>query len=108
MQFRKMQNNDEMVSALGFGCMRLPTIKEGAEIDDETYDREIESLIAHVTSSRIDPQIGEILLPGQLEFRTARKRREEGIPVDDATWDLLREVADKLELDSDAWESEAL
>ena len=77
-------------------------------LDDETYDREIESLIARVTSSRIDPEIGEILLPGQLEFRTARKRRDEGIPVDDATWDLLREVADRLELDSDAWESEAL
>ena len=26
--------------------------------DEETYDREIESLIGHVTSSRIDPKIG--------------------------------------------------
>lgn len=76
--------------------------------DEETYDREIESLIGHVTSSRIDPKIGEIMLPGELEFRTARKRREEGIPVDDATWDLLCEVAEKLELDSDAWDGEAL
>ena len=77
-------------------------------VDEATYDRELESLIDHVTSSRVDPAIGEILLPGELEFRTARERREEGIPVDDATWDLVREVALKLELDCDAWESETL
>jgi uncharacterized oxidoreductase len=76
--------------------------------DEETYDSEIESLISHVLSSRIDPKIGEILLPGELEFRTERKRRAEGIPVDDATWDLLCKVAAKLELNSDTWESEAL
>jgi uncharacterized oxidoreductase len=76
--------------------------------DEETYDREIESLISHVMSSRVDPKIGEILLPGELEFRTEKKRREEGIPVDDATWDLLVEVAQKLGIDHDAWDREAL
>ena len=76
--------------------------------DEETYDREIESLISHVTSSRVDPKIGEILLPGELEFRTEKKRRAEGVPVDDATWDLLVEVAQKLGIDHDAWDREAL
>ena len=76
--------------------------------DEATYDREIESLISHVTSSRVDPKIGEILLPGEIEFRTERRLRAEGIPVDDTMWSLLCEVAQKLDLDHDAWDSEAL
>jgi len=54
--------------------------------DLETYYEEIEGLIRHVHTSRIDPERGEILLPGDPEYRHAAERGRDGIPLDDATW----------------------
>ena len=76
--------------------------------DDETYRSEIEGLIHHVTSSRPDPRIGEVLVPGELEFRTSEKRRKEGLVVDDGTWSKIAVVAQKVGLDPELWENEVL
>jgi len=38
----------------------------------------------------------EVLLPGEPEYRTAERRRKEGIPVDEATWGWLTEAAAQL------------
>jgi LDH2 family malate/lactate/ureidoglycolate dehydrogenase len=35
----------------------------------------------------------EVLVPGEWEFHMRRRRLEEGIPVDDATWRAIREHA---------------
>ena len=35
----------------------------------------------------------EVLYPGEIEFRTEQRRRKEGIPVEDATWDKLDALA---------------
>ncbi|MHA2116868.1 MAG: aldo/keto reductase, partial [Candidatus Thorarchaeota archaeon] len=35
MQYRKLGNIGTKVSALGFGCMRLPTVEEGGKIKRE-------------------------------------------------------------------------
>ena len=40
------------------------------------YFDELESLIRHVSTSRVNPHIGEILLPGDPEYRTGRQRRK--------------------------------
>ncbi len=39
------------------------------------------------------PGFSEVLLPGEPEQRTAAQRRATGVPVDDATWQLLTEDA---------------
>jgi uncharacterized oxidoreductase len=77
-------------------------------IDRDFYFNELESLIRHVRTSRIDPQIGEILLPGEPEFRTARQRHKDGIPVDETTWKRMGEAARQLGLDPAAWEEQVL
>ena len=46
---------------------------------------------------------GEILLPGDPEYRTGRQRQEEGIPIDDTTWSHIVEAAHSLGLDPQAW-----
>ena len=58
--------------------------------DLETYYDELDAMIAHIRTSRLAPGFQEILLPGEPEFRTARKREKEGIEVDDETWGQIR------------------
>jgi uncharacterized oxidoreductase len=50
-------------------------------------------LIAHVKSSPPAPGIAEVIVPGELESRTRRTRLREGIPVYEATWDMLRQTS---------------
>jgi uncharacterized oxidoreductase len=44
-----------------------------------------DELVAYVKSSRPAPGFEEVLMPGELEFRTQRRRALEGIPVDERT-----------------------
>ena len=74
--------------------------------EDEHYDREVEALIAHVTSSRVDPRVGSIQLPGSPEFTTAAERRRTGIAIDDTTWSRICDRARRLGLDPGPWEGE--
>ena len=72
-------------------------------IDLETYYDEVEILVRHVRSGRIDPAIGEILLPGEKEFRTARQRSRDGIEIDDVTWLRICAAGEKLGLKTEKW-----
>lgn len=74
--------------------------------DTDTWDEELENLIAHVLSSRVDPAVGEIQLPGDPEFRHAAERGDKGIPIDDTTWERICERATGIGLDPTAWEQE--
>ncbi len=56
----------------------------------------VEATKAHIRSSKIAPGFDSILLPGEPERRSAAARRAEGIPVDDRTWEQIREAAGKL------------
>ena len=56
----------------------------------------VEATKAHIRSSKVAPGFEQILLPGEPERRSAAARRAEGIPVDDRTWEQIREAAGKL------------
>lgn len=71
--------------------------------DPHNYEQELEGLISHVLSSRVDPAIGHIRLPGAPEFDTGRERTEHGIPIDDTTWERIIERAQGLGLDTSNW-----
>ena len=58
-------------------------------IDSEDYYREVEALIRYVRSSPPAPGFEEILLPGEPELRSARRREADGIDLDDKTWSLI-------------------
>jgi len=73
--------------------------------DLETFYDEVEGLIRHVLSSRVDPKIGQILLPGQPEWRAAEHRREHGIELDDTTWSRICAAGKGLGIDTSWWEN---
>lgn len=71
--------------------------------DLQTYYDEVEILVNNVMSSRVDPQYGEILLPGDPEYRSAEQRGRDGIPIDDVTWSEIIKCGETLGLDSTKW-----
>jgi uncharacterized oxidoreductase len=50
-------------------------------------------LIAWIKSARRQPGVEEILLPGEIETRTAEARRRDGIDIPDETWRQLQALA---------------
>ncbi|MCP5120504.1 MAG: Ldh family oxidoreductase, partial [bacterium] len=52
--------------------------------------------IDYVKSSRRAPEVDEILVPGERSHRTRQRRLKEGIPVEDATWGRIADVARRL------------
>lgn len=59
----------------------------------------MDETVAYMKSSPPVPGVAEVLVPGELEFRTMRKRQYEGIPIDDATLRDLDEHCTKLRVD---------
>ena len=71
--------------------------------DLDSYYDEVDSLIAHVKSSRLAEGFSEILAPGEPEYRSARRTQAEGITVDDNTWAQICEEARWLGLSPEDW-----
>ena len=55
----------------------------------EFFFEQVDQLSEWIKSSRPVPDGGEILLPGEIEMRTAATRRQKGIPIPEGTWTLL-------------------
>lgn len=62
----------------------------------DEFHRHAERFFAHVKSSPPAAGFDEILLPGEIEAQVQRRRRQEGVPVDEETWRQVLEWADKL------------
>ena len=57
----------------------------------EQFRQLMDETVNYMKSSRPAPGFEEVLVPGELEFRTLEKRRRDGIPVDAATLLALRQ-----------------
>lgn len=99
---------DIMSGALsGAGCSSLtaPRIGNGmfvqavrvdAFVSREDYFREIDGLVQSLRSCRPAVGFSEVLVPGEPERRTEKRRRAEGIPVDEETWHQISETAESV------------
>lgn len=56
----------------------------------------VDDVVAYIKSSPPAPGFDEVLVPGELEFRTRRMRLEQGIPIDEPTLVALDDWARKL------------
>ncbi|MFC6614708.1 Ldh family oxidoreductase [Halopenitus salinus] len=62
----------------------------------EAVAERVSGLARFLRSAEPIEEGGEVLLPGEPEYRTARDRRESGIPLEDAVVENLREIAEDL------------
>jgi uncharacterized oxidoreductase len=60
------------------------------------FTASVQDLIRHVKSARTRPEVAEILVPGEIEYRNQRQRLAEGIPVSDGIWEQLLGAATEL------------
>ena len=67
----------------------------------DEFRRLMDETVAYIKSSRPAPGFEEVLVPGELEFRTLRRRQKDGIPVDAATLEAMREHGARLGVDVD-------
>ena len=58
--------------------------------DTETTDRIVQELVADIQSSVPIREGGQIFYPGEMEMNNRRDNRENGIPVNEEVWDLIR------------------
>jgi uncharacterized oxidoreductase len=79
-------------SAAGNGvCFVL--IDPAAFVPLDRFKKLADETVAYMKSSPPADGFDEVLVPGEWEFRNRKRRLQEGIPVDDATWQSLQEYA---------------
>jgi uncharacterized oxidoreductase len=60
------------------------------------FDQDLADFTAWVKSAATATPDGEILMPGEPEYRTKVRRLREGISLDDTTWGQIQDVARSL------------
>jgi LDH2 family malate/lactate/ureidoglycolate dehydrogenase len=66
------------------------------------YEAEVDAVLGRLKA--VEPAAGfdEVLVPGEPESRSRRRRSAEGVPLPEATWQALVETGRKLQLDVEA------
>ncbi|GIW92847.1 MAG: dehydrogenase [Pirellulaceae bacterium] len=77
-------------------CVFFAAMKPEAFGGRQHYQQEVAQLCAFVRSCPRVEGAGEILLPGDPERRQRQERLENGIPIEDAVWNRLTELARQL------------
>jgi ureidoglycolate dehydrogenase (NAD+) len=64
--------------------------------DPQAFRREVDRLVKALKALPVDPNAGEILMPGERGRRTLEQRARDGIPIPRAVCDELRALAERL------------
>ena len=67
--------------------------------DIADFKRRTRALIAHVKSARPRDGVGEVLFPGEPEYRSAQRRSRDGIELPERLWRAFAELAAELGVD---------
>ena len=57
------------------------------------FKAEVEAFVRYLKATPPAEGFEEVLYPGEIEYRTEQRRRQAGIPIEDATWRRLGEIA---------------
>ena len=91
-----------LLTGLGFGVEPTGRHNDGCFIavfnvaafrDLETFKREVTEFAQYLKATPPAEGFTEVLYPGEIEFQREQDRRKNGIPVEDATWNKLRDLA---------------
>jgi uncharacterized oxidoreductase len=84
--------------ARGQGAL-MTALNIEAFVPVKDFKDEVDRLVAEVKSSPVRPGFDEVLLPGEREHMTMEKRRKEGIPVDERSWQSILKTCRNLDID---------
>jgi LDH2 family malate/lactate/ureidoglycolate dehydrogenase len=96
-----------LLTGLGFGLDPQGRHNDGifmavfdiARLHDEPgFERLMTDFITYLKETPLASGFDEILYPGEFEYRTAQRRRQDGIEVDEETWTELLKLADSLKV----------
>ena len=68
----------------------------------ETFRQLMTESANYMKSSPPAEGFTEVLVPGELEFRNKKQRSKDGIPIDPATWQAIKDYASKLNISLDS------
>jgi LDH2 family malate/lactate/ureidoglycolate dehydrogenase len=60
------------------------------------FKREVEGFVDYIRASPLATGFGEVLYPGEIEYRTSVERRRRGIEIEDDTWAALTRLMNTL------------
>lgn len=64
--------------------------------DRDRFRKEMDTFVDWLKSSRLMPGFKEILIPGEVEYRMRSQKENEGVFVEDETWQQIRETGEKV------------
>jgi LDH2 family malate/lactate/ureidoglycolate dehydrogenase len=67
------------------------------------FKARVNKLVHELKSCPPAPGYSEVLIPGEIEYRTEQKRLADGIPLDDETWQVLKRLCGKLGININAY-----
>ena len=86
-----------MLPAYGAGNgMFVLALEVDAFISVDRFMRQVEEMAEALEGAPTAPGVERVLLPGQPELLTAERRRRDGIPIAEATWREVLDVASEL------------
>jgi uncharacterized oxidoreductase len=68
-------------------------VVDPAAFSPTDFKAEVEAFVRYLKGTPPAEGFAEVLYPGEIEHRTAERRQREGIPIEDATWARLGEIA---------------
>jgi uncharacterized oxidoreductase len=68
-------------------------VVDPAAFSPTDFKAEIEAFVRYLKATPPAEGFDEVLYPGEIEYRTEQRRRREGIPIEEATWKRLGEIA---------------
>ncbi len=91
-----------LLTGLGFGIDPQGRHNDGCFIavfnvaafrDLATFKKEVAEFAAYLKATPPAEGFDRVYYPGEIEFERERERRASGIPIEDATWEVLRKLA---------------
>ena len=81
---------DDFIEGNGTFIIAIGVVKF-VEVDG--FRREVDGLFTMVKSVPCDDETEEVMIPGEIEFRTRRQRERDGIPFSQGTWQTIADTA---------------
>ena len=85
----------------------MGAIDIGSFMPIDEFKQSMYDMVTDITSSRLGKGFSNILIPGEPEYIAEQRRTKTGIPLDDAIWKRLMDVATGVGVDTSGYTVES-